>query len=658
MRSAAWLVNRLKVMPPGEVALRLGRVMVQRREKARVHRGWSPAEGVRLRGTRRLFPGPDCLADYLDRFELDWKELEALTDNQLLLFGRRYRLGAPVNWHRDPSTGTVAPLGYGKFMDYRDERLVGNVKTLWEPARHQHLVPLAVAYAVTGRVEYRQAIVRQIDSWLDQNPFGRGIHWCSSLEIALRGIAWTMIHALLQVRDGTPGLLQASSDPPRLTRSLFEHGHFVRRHLSRFSSANNHLIGELVGLWCLARVFDFGPASADWEAVAAAELPREAERQVTDDGVAREQAVHYHLEVMEYLLYAWCIGAATGRFLPATVLERVASMAAYLRVITPQRDLPPRIGDSDDATVNRITALDPSDPYADVLAAVDAVLQPTAAPRTQKAYWYQLLVRDAGVSAFRPTEPPRKAALTTFPQGGYAVIRADDVLAVFDAGPLGYPAMAAHGHADALSLCLAWQGRWWLIDPGTFAYHDQPRLRSYFRSTAAHNTLRVNGIDQSRMGGPFLWTSRAPAELGPSVEAPDELVCRGHHDGYAALGVRHRRELRYLRRAHSLEICDRVEVANEHPLTLDLFFHFSPDVSLTLEGNRAVAVREDCSGRLVMSLDSEWQWQQIKGSEAPLLGWYSPRFGCRQPCWTLQGCRHARGTIATVATLHFELGGA
>ena len=83
----------------------------------------------------------------------------------------------------------------------------------------------------------------------------------------------------------------------------------------------------------------------------------------------------------------------------------------------------------------------------------------------------------------------------------------DEVIAVMDAGPLGYLSIAAHGHADCLAFTLAVAGRAILIDPGTYCYHSEPEWRDYFRGTAAHNTVRVDGCDQSEIGGAFMWLS-------------------------------------------------------------------------------------------------------------------------------------------------------
>ena len=49
--------------------------------------------------------------------------------------------------------------------------------------------------------------------------------------------------------------------------------------------------------------------------------------------------------------------------------------------------------------------------------------------------------------------------------------------------------------------------------PARTATTANPRWRSYFRSTLAHNTIEVGGQDQSTSGGPFLWTRHARSRL-------------------------------------------------------------------------------------------------------------------------------------------------
>jgi hypothetical protein len=90
-----------------------------------------------------------------------------------------------------------------------------------------------------------------------------------------------------------------------------------------------------------------------------------------------------------------------------------------------------------------------------------------------------------------------------------------------DAGPQG-ALTGGHGHADALSIQLIVNGRPTLIDPGTFCYVCPERDR--FRGTAAHNTLQVDGRDQSqtRMGpSPGLACLKPPSITGTPAKSFD-----------------------------------------------------------------------------------------------------------------------------------------
>jgi hypothetical protein len=204
---------------------------------------------------------------------------------------------------------------------------------------------------------------------------------------------------------------------------------------------------------------------------------------------------------------------------------------------------------------------------------------------------------------------------------------------IVDAAPLGYLAIAAHGHADALSFVLSVAGRPMLIDPGTYAYHTEPLWRQYFRGTSAHNTLRVDGQDQSVSGGAFLWTDHASTrrfalELGTDIE---RLVAE--HDGYRRLTepVMHRREIEYQRSTHLIRVTDQLRGSSAH--RVEIFWHFAPECQLTLAEETATATREGVV--LVLRWPAPLTARLVRGSENPPLGWVSDRFDAKTPTQTL-----------------------
>src|SRR5205823_10492447 len=95
-----------------------------------------------------------------------------------------------------------------------------------------------------------------------------------------------------------------------------------------------------------------------------------------------------------------------------------------------------------------------------------------------------------------------------FADAGTTVLRttsrqAPEIWCRCDGGPHGFLSIAAHAHADALSVEVRYGGVDILADPGTYCYHGEPEWRSYFRSTIAHNTVELDRQSQSSAGGPF-----------------------------------------------------------------------------------------------------------------------------------------------------------
>ena len=167
-----------------------------------------------------------------------------------------------------------------------------------------------------------------------------------------------------------------------------------------------------------------------------------------------------------------------------------------------------------------------------------------------------------------------------------------------DGGPHGYLSIAAHAHADALSVEVRCGGVDVLADPGTYCYHGEPAWRSYFRSTIAHNTVELAGRNQSSEGGPFLWLRHADAQEIDVRDDGETVSWTAEHDGYQALDppARHRRKVRLDRAARSMEIIDEITAA---ATTSGVAFHLGPDIEAELDGAiaRPALARPPAGGR-------------------------------------------------------------
>jgi hypothetical protein len=636
-------------MTPAEIAHRVLREVQARAEKIRADAsgGGLAAPAPDLSKTSRPWLGPardvdvsSCLRA-ADRVAEGWLDVFAL---------RALDLGTPPRWNRDPKTGIEAPLVFGKRLDYRDQDLVGDIKYLWEPNRHLHLVTLAQAFALSGDGKYSDALREQLDSWFLACPCPYGPNWASALEPAIRLINWSVAWQLL---GGLPG---EDAFRRRWLASIYQHMAFVRGWFSKHSSANNHLIGEAAALYIASVTWPHWPQTKAWRSQAKAILEREALAQNGPDGVNREQAVSYQQFVFDFLLLALLAGKANGeRFSPAYE-HRLEAMLDYIASIMDCRGNVPMFGDADDGFAVRFSK--DINPYKSLLA-TGAVLfnrgdfKLKAGALDDKTRWLLGPAADAQFAALDAEKtrlPPRQQ----FGEGGYYVLGCEfetpgEIRVVADAGPLGYQAIAAHGHADALSFTLSAGGRELFVDPGTYAYHTQPRWRAYFRGTSAHNTIRIDGLDQSEPGGNFMWLRKARAGCSLWLSSARKDSFEGWHDGYMRLPdpVKHRRLIELDKGARRLLVEDTLEMEDEHHV--ELVFHCAEDCAVSADGSGFAIARDGVSARIVLPADGAAAVYQ--GSLSPIFGWVSREFDRRKPAPTLVWAARLRGTAVLRTTI-------
>jgi hypothetical protein len=565
---------------------------------------------------------------------------DAVLGGKLRVFGSEYLFSPTPDWNRDPKTGTVAPLAFGKTLNYRDESLVGDIKYLWEPNRHLHLVTIAQAYSQTKERRYLDVLRAHLESWFDACPYLLGPNWTSSLELAIRLINWSIAWQLI---GGFESVVFSDSNRSRFRerwlRSIYQHMHFVRGHFSRYSSANNHLIGEAAGLFVGSVTWPLWKECRRWTDDAQRLLERETLLQNAPDGVNREQAVSYQQFVLDFLLIPALAGRAVGREFSRDYWKRIEVMLEYLASIMDVAGHVPMFGDADDGYAVRLSQEPDFCPYRSLLA-TGAILfgrgdfKAKAGRLDDKTRWLFGADAERDYDAL-PAEPQALPVRRAFPDGGYYILGCDfetdrEIRGIVDAGPVGYLSIAAHGHADALAFTLSVGGREFLVDPGTYAYHTQKKWRDYFRGTTAHNTVVVDGENQSEIGGNFMWLrkARAVCEAWESTSETDRFV--GSHDGYTRLNdpVVHRREIVLHKKARRLVITDTLECAGQH--RGECCWHFSETCEVSAQGG-TLLVRNGTVQICLRLADPTLGFEIHRGEENLPCGWVSRRFDVKVP---------------------------
>ncbi len=521
---------------------------------------------------------------------------ESVLAHRFPLLGLTIETGPEIDWLRDYSTGVAYPARYFRFVPYLDPGKVGDHKVVWELNRHQHWVLLAQAFLLTGNRAFLTEVESQFDSWESQNPYLRGINWASALEVAFRALSWAWVFHLAGALAGQPFCR-------RLLAGLFQHGLYLERNLSVYFSPNTHLLGEAVALHALGALFPALPRSRAWEQTGARIVKEQMAAQVREDGSHFEQSSYYHVYALDMFLFHAVLRRPSPEY--AGKIRRMASYVAAL--LGPARRLP-FLGDDDGGRF--FHPYGARDRFARATLATAAALLgenasgcATEDACEQAAWWIGPEALGAHNSAACDSR--------FFPDAGVAVMTSGDVQIVIDAGPFG-AGSGGHSHSDTLALTVRARGEDILVDPGTYTYIGEP-WRDRFRSSAMHNTLRIDGLDQATPAGPFRWSGRPQARVleWTSGTGRDVLAASCSYSGFT-----HERRVT-LDKPRRLVIEDAVHgPPGEH--LVEQYWH--PGAPVQKEGG---GIRIGRNALLGIS-DAEL----LEGGE---FGWCSAAFGVKQP---------------------------
>lgn len=355
-----------------------------------------------------------------------------------------------------------------------------------------------------------------IERWIQENRPGRGPGW-EPHPLSLRVVNWIKY----VLNGGAPG--------DRMAGSLASQAEWLSRRLE-FHLLANHLFANAKALVFAGCFFHAG----QWLRKGLTLLEREIPEQILRDGAHFERSPMYHSLILEDLLDLINLGRAYPGLLPDWS-PLAAGMLGWLRQMLHQDG---RISFFNDATFG-------------------------LAPEPEELFGYgeRLGVAEKAVP---------------LSDSGYIRLETDTTAVLFDAAPIGPDYQPGHAHADTLSFELSHRGRRLLVNSGISTYQNGPE-RQWQRGTAAHNTLRVDALDQSEVWHAFRVARRArPFDVSTDHRTWAEAA----HDGYRRLA----HPLTHTRRIELADGCltltDHLEGQGIHDI--EVFFHLYPGVSIDI----------------------------------------------------------------------------
>ncbi|HEV2914255.1 MAG TPA: alginate lyase family protein [Pyrinomonadaceae bacterium] len=438
-------------------------------------------------------------------------------------------------------------LNLGVEPDWLAAELPADTEWRIEWSKFYYGLDLASAFRETGDAKYLRAWERLVLSWIGQVP----ARFDSSDVTARRIQNWIYAWDLFAQSPRFYGFTEGFEE--QVLASLSEQLGHVRQHLT---AERNHRTLELYALFIAALALpELDDSRASLLDFALKELHGNLLSDFRADGVHRESSTHYHMLVLRSFLGVKENARRFGIELPEGFdphLERACEFAMHCH--RPD-GLIPALSDSDTGS------------YAELLELAAQFF-------SRPDFLY------AATKGRRGTAPRQKGVC--FSESGYYIQRsdwgedgteyADARFLIFDCGPLGD---GGHGHYDLLNVEIGGYGRPLVVDPGRYTYSEHGALnwRRWFKGTAAHNTVCVDGRDQTpyRAGKP-----KGPIAQGRLIErlsAPGLDVLRGEALS-PAYEVRHTRSIFFIAGEYWL-ILDQLRGSRPHHF--DLRFHLAPE---------------------------------------------------------------------------------
>ena len=385
----------------------------------------------------------------------------------------------------------------------------------WHPPEMEHgtrLWKLNLHYMEYLEALDTPAFTEVVEDWIEQNPPYRPGYWrdnWNSFSLSIRCVVWMQQYAVR---------CQGLNEPfrQRLLASLMRQLCFLEQNLE-LDIGGNHLIKNVKALLWAGRFFQ-GEEAARWRTKGEMLLRQELDEQILADGMHYERSPAYHGQVFVDLLE--CYHVLQNEALKETLQGHLKAMAQVL------------------------TDLTHPDGFCSLFN--DGALEMTYLPQVILRVYHELV-----------GEQPSPRNLFALSTAGYYGFRAGKNLFVADCGPLGPDFLTVHGHGDALAFEWSVDGQRIIIDAGIYEY-NAGRRRDYARSTQAHNTLTLDGQDQSEFWGAFRVACRARANVTKYRTDSEGFVLQGYHNGYTRLPGKpiHQRTFRV--GVHSIEVEDEV----------------------------------------------------------------------------------------------------
>ena len=518
-----------------------------------------------------------------------------------------------IDWHLDFNSNFRWPKGrlYSKYNQV-DLENNADVKYPRELSRCHHFLNLGEAYLLTNDDKYTKEFIEQVRDWIIENPYKRSINWGCSMDIAIRASNW--IYALRMFLS-SPLINDIFLND--IFTSLYLHGRFIYENPEKNRSYNhNHYLSDLAGQILISFLFEDLEIeeTSKWKENGIDELYKEIRIQILPTGFSYERTTNYQRLVVELIAYTIILLNNNDVKVPQDIFFRIHRMFEAVLYYTYENGLAPIIGDQDNGRFLPFFAYNIN--YQKYLMNVGAVLFKDGVFKyfsgKNNIDVLFLTGKNGFNNVFKIKPVSKKLQSRSFSDAGFYILRSSKVyLFINNSGLSHYSDVSGgtHTHSDLLSFVYTYNEVPFLIDPGTFVYSSDPKMRMKFRSTAMHNTINIDDLDQNELSEKNLW--------GMLSDAMPEEVCwlttsnldiyEGKHLGYERLKdpVKHSRKFELNKVNHKLSITDSLKGKGKH--TIKCHFHFDENVKIKIKNKVVYCKNKSENIKISFAIDTEYK---------------------------------------------------
>ncbi len=444
---------------------------------------------------------------------------------------------------------------------------------LYQNNRHAYMESVALSFLLTKDSKYLDFFVSFISSWIDSCPFSedkRNGVW-RSLEIGIRSVNWLFCLQLLRPYLSDEFILKVEN-------SLLLHAKLLVSTYGTFHRLSNWGVLQDEGLFSLGVYFD----NKEWIDLALKRLTYNISNSVMDDGSHWEQSPMYTGEVFNCFLTVLNIAKQHKIAVPKLLEEKSLKMAIALTYFMKQDGVLYTFGDTD--------AIDAKD-----LIAFSAVVLENGYLKfigdndgLKKIYFH---CSKEQIAKYLELEIVEKRGSKALLDSKNYFLNSGKFESLFSAGCLG----SGHGHADNLSLCVAYDGHDILIDPGRYTYKNEAK-RLELKKASSHNTYTIDDVEFTEPLETWAYKDIALSLASFNKFSDKADIVEGSHLGYKnALCKRSVIRLE----DEVLLIFDTVYSKGKHFVKAN--FNFAPNLNLKIQNNKV----DYGGGSIASALESE-----------------------------------------------------